>query len=154
MLHMLFVFLSVSHPSVPPLASLSLPVRGRGRKGRWMDGVGDDVHIVCVLVGLHEVQIITDVVTVDIVIETCRHIGFGDFLLSLLSDPFTRQPPLCEPTAAAAQADDGSLRTLTLLYGCEYAAFLHLNRLGTNCEDLPQVVLESPAERDSTLPTY
>jgi pyruvate dehydrogenase kinase 2/3/4 len=30
-------------------------------------------------------------------------------------------------------------------------AFLHLNRLGSNCEDLPETVLESPAERDSTL---
>ena len=40
---------------------------------------------------------------------------------------------------------------IALLCEWKYAAFLHLNRLGTNCEDLPQVVLESPAERDSTL---
>ena len=62
----------------------------------------------------------------------------------------------CEPTAVAVHGtvlNTGSSHTLTVFFECECVAFLHLNRLGTNCEDLPQVVLESPAERDSTLPT-
>jgi len=35
-------------------------------------------------------------------------------------------------------------------YGCD--AYLHLNRLGNKCENLPSIVRASPAESDSTLP--
>ena len=38
------------------------------------------------------------------------------------------------------------------LEGLGTDAYLHLSRLGHNCENLPEVVAKSPAERDSTVP--
>jgi len=41
---------------------------------------------------------------------------------------------------------------LKSLEGFGTDAYIHLSRLGRNCENLPDVVKKSPAERDSTVP--
>src|SRR5205823_4330288 len=47
----------------------------------------------------------------------------------------------------------GDLR-IESLDGFGTDCFLLLSRLGTDCESLPEMVLQSPAERDSSLPRF
>ena len=63
------------------------------------------------------------------------------------------RPCHCDAGRLQHHWDAISLYAVSRLFDCSIVlpdAYLHLNRLGTNCEMLPEAVLFSPAERDSS----